>query len=435
MKNIPNGSKRSYALLLAVLLAVTASLLLWSPIFKGEVFAPAKLLYHFEPWKQSAVVEPIPWNPLLWDGIAQFYVWRDFVWQTERSGYVPLWNPHQFCGAPMLANSQSAPLYPPHLLLAYFSTPIAITLAVLFYLWWAGFGASLLCWRLGGGLWPSLLAGIVFQLSTFFVSWLQLPSIPATASWYPWIVLATIGLFESPTWKRMAALGACIGLMLLAGHLQFAFYGLLLFGLLSAYLMLVYRMSGKSLRCCGLLIIGIILGFLLSLPQVLPALELSRHSHRQVVASEDGYFAYSALAMPLANLVTYFVPDFFGHPMDGDYWGWTNYAENALFVGIIPLLLALYGLFRRGGSREKWFFLTLIGIALLMALGTAINRFFYFLVPGFSSTGSPARVLVLAAFALAILSGLGLERMLRDSSEKSLKPLITLAGCMAVLLT
>jgi hypothetical protein len=38
-----------------------------------------------------------------------------------RRGLIPLWNPHQFCGAPFIANGQSAFFYPPNwLFLALF---------------------------------------------------------------------------------------------------------------------------------------------------------------------------------------------------------------------------------------------------------------------------------------------------------------------------
>ena len=64
-----------------------------------------------------------PWNPLRWDGIAQFYPWRNFAHDTIRSGYLPLWNPYQFCGTPFVANSQSAVFYPPNLLFYFCPLP------------------------------------------------------------------------------------------------------------------------------------------------------------------------------------------------------------------------------------------------------------------------------------------------------------------------
>ena len=58
----------------------------------------------------------VPWNPLMWDGMAEFYPWRLFAAESLRAGWIPLWNPHQFCGTPFVANSQSAVFYPLNLL-------------------------------------------------------------------------------------------------------------------------------------------------------------------------------------------------------------------------------------------------------------------------------------------------------------------------------
>ena len=79
----------------------------------GRALLPADLLVQFEPWR-SQVANPPParWDALVWDGIAQYYPWRFFAAESIRDGVLPLWNPHQFCGTPLLANGQSAVLYP-----------------------------------------------------------------------------------------------------------------------------------------------------------------------------------------------------------------------------------------------------------------------------------------------------------------------------------
>jgi hypothetical protein len=44
----------------------------------------------------------------------QFYPWREFAMSEFAQGRFPLWNPYNGAGAPLLANYQSALLYPPH---------------------------------------------------------------------------------------------------------------------------------------------------------------------------------------------------------------------------------------------------------------------------------------------------------------------------------
>jgi len=85
-----------------------------------------------------------------------------------------------------------------------------------------------------------------------------------------------------------------------------------------------------------------------------------------------------------------------------------NAMETAVYVGILPLLLGflalIRGVKRKGADRRVLFFALLALLALLMALGTPLDALFYFGVPGFSASGSPARVLVLWALSWAILS-------------------------------
>src|SRR5687767_6587681 len=53
----------------------------------------------------------------------QFYPWREFAMSEFAQGRFPLWNPYNGAGAPLLANYQSALLYPPHVLYWLFSGP------------------------------------------------------------------------------------------------------------------------------------------------------------------------------------------------------------------------------------------------------------------------------------------------------------------------
>ena len=83
-------------------------------LFGGRVLLPAGLLRHMLPWSRAILSSepPPPWNPLMWDGIAQFYPWRHYAAEWVARDRFPLWNPHQFCGTPFFANSQSALFYP-----------------------------------------------------------------------------------------------------------------------------------------------------------------------------------------------------------------------------------------------------------------------------------------------------------------------------------
>src|ERR1700722_6387420 len=64
------------------------------------------------------------------DTVSQVVPWFQFEAQAFRSGRVPLWNPHYFCGSPFVGNLQSACFYPPHWIIPLL--PLALCINLLF---------------------------------------------------------------------------------------------------------------------------------------------------------------------------------------------------------------------------------------------------------------------------------------------------------------
>jgi len=425
-----------------LLLALLVLFLFYPAVGGGRVWLPAPLMAHVYPFRAVATEMPPPWNPLMWDGMAQFGVWRLYTAKMWREGWLPLWNPHQGMGYPLYANSQSAIFYPPNALFAWFDAKAFGWLAVL-HLWWAAMGTWLLLRRQMAVCFTSALVGaVVFAFSLWMVAWQYLPTLPATASWVPWVALTASAWVRQPGVRTATWWGATMGFCLLAGHLQIAFYALAAGGLLVVVSALRRDVSSNFRVQKGVVAASLLMAFALavalSAPQVLPAVELSRYSHRRAPATAEGYSAYVGSAMPFAHLITLFLPDFFGHPSVpradapdvSTYWGRGNYAEFACFVGIPALLLAAIGIgVRRSGAR--WYALALALLAMLLALGTPLNTLLYFGVPGFSSTGSPARVLVLWAFGVALLAAIGTERLINEGSP--LRHWLLAVGTLAAL--
>ena len=81
------------------------------------------------------------------DVFAYFYPYRDFASEALRAGRLPLWNPYLFMGAPLLANSQAAVLYPLHWPLIWLSTPKQIAWSIVLHIWLAGAGTYLFARR------------------------------------------------------------------------------------------------------------------------------------------------------------------------------------------------------------------------------------------------------------------------------------------------
>lgn len=409
----------------ALLLAVLAAMPMWRCFVFGELFVPGAMVRGFEPWGAKTGEA---WDILRWDAVAQFYPWRQYLFGSLTSGHVPLWNRHELLGTPFLANSQCAVFYPLHWVLAPLGAGWGITVAAFLHLVWAGLGCYVVCRRFGCGWGPAVLAGLTFELSQWVISWLQLPSVPTTVSWTPWLLAAVHRVWLLPDAKGVARLAGCAAMLLLAGHLQIASYGLGAAAVLALFLLSSKSCDRRRLRLAGAWAGGVALGVALAAAQLLPVLEMGRLSHRASSPSDEGYRAYVRLAMPPALLGLAVDPYMAGDPRlgtvrpgpvpAGEYWGAEPLPEYAAYIGLAAVVCAGYGVLRICSLGSGGWALLTIGVgAWLLALGTDLNRMLYFGVPGWAATGSPARALCLAALAGAVLAGMGLEQMLEDGRE------------------
>jgi hypothetical protein len=403
-----------------VVLALLPVLPLWRAVFLGETIGAFDEIRTMAPWNGPATGKP--WDVLMADSVLQFYVWRDLVFEAWRGFELPLWNPYQLAGTPLLANSQSGALYPPHVLagLLHLPTGLALTLLAWAHLAWAGIGLFLLCRRIGASEVGAFVAGASFSLSQFMLAWTALPSVIETCSWIPWLLLGVETAFSRALSPRtVAATGLAAGMLLLAGHLQFAAYGLMA----AAFLALWRIVGAKPYRWTGAagVMAAFALGALLAAPQLDQVLRFGREGHRQAPATEVGYQAYVAGAIPAVTLVGVPNPAFLGLPtrtspeVEGASTYWPalthrgmNFAETALGLG--PLVVLLLGLaaFEVRRMKPGVPYAVLMLLSLLIALGTPLNKPMYFLLPGWSATGSPGRIAVLFVLSACLLAGLAL---------------------------
>ena len=115
-----------------------------------------------------------------------FYPLRFTLYESFRSGELPLWNRHMAMGFPLLAAFQSGVFYPPHLLLLIPSFFVAIRVIFIFHFLVAGIGAYYLCrnWKFPPYL--SIVGALLFALGGTVVSLSNLLNHFQTAVWLPW---------------------------------------------------------------------------------------------------------------------------------------------------------------------------------------------------------------------------------------------------------
>src|SRR5439155_15982881 len=97
-----------------VLLLCVAAVLFYLPgLLPGRVLLPLDILCGSPPWiGMASCAGRTPANPILSDQVLAFFPWHEI---QKRDGWRgTLWNRYGFAGSPLLANGQSAPLYPPN---------------------------------------------------------------------------------------------------------------------------------------------------------------------------------------------------------------------------------------------------------------------------------------------------------------------------------
>lgn len=396
-----------------ILLLLLAVAFLYRTIFGGMALLPAGYLAAMRPWGAVISDQNLPqWNPLLWDGIAQFYPWRVFYSESLSSGFVPLWNPHQFCGTPFAANAQTAVFYPLNLLFVIFQPVRAFGVSAMLHLFLAGSFTFLLVRALGIGRFGATVAAVTFAFGGFMVVWLELPTFISVATWLP---LALYLILKSSDWTDFVyavLAGLALGISILGGHFQIASYVLVAALMWWIWLAAAHvKIDGASglWRRALLAVATFAVAFLVAAPQILPTVELAGLSHRVREVTSEGFTHYLASGIPARNLITLFVPNFYGNPSTNSYWAGSaaNFMEQALYIGLLPLALAIIGSVFAIRWRGAGFFLSLAIVSLMVSFGTMINAIPYYLVPGTSALGGPNRAIVLFCFSTAILAGYG----------------------------
>jgi hypothetical protein len=406
--------------------------------------------------------------------LLQFIPWRSWAWETLRSGNLPLWNPLLGMGAPLVANYQSGLFYPPNwfffLLAELGGTPFMAwgqALIVAMHLAWAALGMARLARSLGLNDLAQTISGLAFSLSGYLVARSGFLSINAAIAWLPWILLY---LHKLEGWQdgklvvqtsrakvaNFLVLSVLIGIQLLAGHAQTTWYSLVL-ALLWAGFWATRKRNSFVAQARGLLYswtwsgMALLLGLALAAVQLFPTAEYLLASQR--AAELDYEYAMTYSYWPW-RFLTFLAPNLFGDPVTGDYWGYGNFWEDAVYIGMLPLLLALgaasHLLKSRSLGDQKFltsatgiplpsltaFLGILFALACLLALGnnTSIYPWLYRNVPTFAMFQAPARLMLWGVFSLALLAGLGANSWRRPSGRALYWLRLGIVGSVAVMI-
>ncbi len=360
------------------------------------------------------------------DTFNYFYPWWTARNAALMAGQLPLWSPDIFMGVPLLANPQPGSFYPLNWPLLPLPAPEGIRLSVLLHVFLALWGMYCLARRRLTAI-PALAAALLFGLGGFVGAHVEQINQLQGMAWLPWLLLWLTRALRGER-RSLLLLAAGLALQFLSGHTQTSFIsgvGLVLVALLTILFSAAPDRARRALRALLLLLLAASMALLLTLPQMLPTLELSSQSQRSG-------------GLPVSDVLSFsFSPLVAGRGLLPGYEG-LLFGEFVAYSGVIGLGLALLTLLlprRAALHRERllWGALALCG--LLLALGE-FNPAWKLLaqLPGFNLFRVPARWLLLFAVGSAMLGGIGLQSLLCGDLRPRARHFFFITAALAALM-
>lgn len=390
------------------------------------------------------------WN----DFIEQYFPYRTFATDALKNHQFPFWNPYSFSGMPFFADIQSAVLYPLNLLLVLFSgkgglNALLFEYQIITHILLAGIFTYALARDFKRSRTASLVAGLTFMLSGFATTHIFHITMIHALPWFSLVFLLFRCALDRASITYAVFTGIVLCFIAFAGHPQlFLFVNYLLAAWLLYHLITNRKKKSFQQRIAApttLFLITIIIGGGLSAVQLLPTSELGKESVRpEMEFSQSAQGSFRPY-----RLITLVAPNFFGRPdtysnKSPSYWGITHhdvdpgahyYWETALYVGIIPLVLALLALiFLRSPPVLFWGTTALISFLIAMGDAGPLYHLAYSFMPGFKLFRNPARIGIVFSLAMAILAAFGSDTLfgsIQQRTNRSKRKLLIIAGTLA----
>ena len=373
------------------------------------------------------------------DVFLYFYPYKAYAAEALRQGRLPLWNPHLFMGAPLLANSQVGLFYPLNWPFIWLDAPRQVSWSIGLHIALAGVLMFLFVRRsLALGRPGAMVAAILFAFGGYLGAQVEHINQLQAAAWLPLLfLLYDLGLPHKKAstqpahcrWVWFLPMALLVAIILFAGHAQTVFislFGLGLYGLwravVSSQKSVVRNQSGYWHLATGIpllksvfrhlfpLLIVSVLAVALAAVQLLPTAELSSLSIRSQGLTYQEVVSFS---LRPTNLHYSLLP-----PLNLDLTQILGqaFSEWVAYLGVSGLLLALLGTVLSLWQAKSRPFLLLCAAGLVLSLGVFTGPLYlalYYLVPGFGLFRVPARWLLLYAFGAAVLAGYGFDALRR----------------------
>jgi len=388
-----------------IAIAVCNLVVFFPVVFMGRVVSPNDVFYSYSPWSALRSDTMHPQNLLINDPPTSYYTMVSIVKSDWRVFH---WNPYIACGTPGFGTAMDA-MVTPLIIIPLLLVPLVwIYTAIMFAKLNAAFFFAYL-WlreeRLGRR--GAAIGAIVFAAaSVYSVRWLWQMTIPPV--FYPallWIVARTF--HRKPTSIALVAfIALCFATSAFPAAIAYGAWMVVIYALFLAIRAFPLRLIARGVA-------GVVIAFLIALPTYIPFA-------RQIKGSgylETRQQTSLAAIFPPNHWPSFVDADRLGNPAFKNWRGdpslgvLNNYVEATVYFGVIPLLLALLGLYNRR-ARARWFWAAAALLILMCMFGFPYVSQLVARLPGFKYSAL-ARTALLLPLPAAYLAAAGVQSGVR----------------------
>jgi len=340
------------------------------------------------------------------------------LFKALHNNHLPLWTNFIGGGFPLMGEGQVGALNVTNLaLFRIFDFVTAINSLYVVIFMSTALGVYIYARILGLRPLTGIFMGLVFAFSGFFVGHTTHINVIQAASYLPWIlVFAHLILDSKFRLFSTLALGFLIGQQFFAGFPQMVLLSLLVSATYVGY----GAFKKRTVRPLIFFCISAALGFLIILPQLWISIEYLQQSGRKGGLSLQEVLFFS---FPVKNFLTFLNPYIIGDIRAGTYPPfWQNnggiFWENMGYIGVIPLILALFSLGELKKNVTVRFFWFLAIMSLLLMLGKNSPLYLVYSFFPFNFFRVPSRFILTLIFSIVLLSGFGLQTLLAIVNQR-----------------
>lgn len=373
-------------------------------------------------------------HPLKWDLIDQAYPWKYLIGECLQNHLLPLWNPYQHCGYPIHADPQSSAWYPVVWIIGYFWGYNIYTLSLDFvlHIFLAGVGMFLLGKKLGFSQSVSLLMGIGYMFSGFFVGNAQHFMWIISGTWLPFIIGAYIDLYNKRKIRQAVIFSLFMFMIVTGGYPAFTMillYLLVILFIFFSFEILKSESRRSYLKFIRLNAIALVLSILNTSVMLASIYKLLPY-----ILRANGVTLVQALYGPLSpkSLISFILP--FGAINHDMLQFDTDLTMTNIYFGIVLTVFFILCLFIKKPIIIKIFLYW--GIFMLTAaIGKylPVREFLYHYLPFFKFFRFPSLLRIFVLISFIIVSGFALNSYFENKIRTTKLLKYSIAGIFIML--